>query len=85
MFETKEKLFGLSKACSVHQSKTAIYVLYAIERHIMTGRATRQFEENFLQFPNEKFSELIDYCLERDLSNDGIIKSVKHFIKNYKI
>lgn len=85
MFETKEKLYGLSKACNVHSSKIAIYVMYAIERHIMTGRATKQFEENFLQFPDENFSDLIDYCLERDLSNDGIIKSVKHFIKNYKI
>ena len=81
MFETKEKLYSLSKACKAHSSKTAIYVLYSVERHIMTGRATRQFEENFLQFPDERFTELIDYCLERDLSNDGIIKSVKYFIK----
>ena len=44
MFETKEKLYSLSKACKAHSSKTAIYVLYSVERQY-----EQLFQGGFLQ------------------------------------
>ena len=80
MFETREKLYKLEMACRELTDKKAVYVRYAVERYIMTGRASIEFEKAFLQFPDESFSKLIIYCLERDLSDVGIIKSVSKII-----
>lgn len=80
MFETRDKLYKLEMACREFTDKKAIYVRYALERYIITGRASIDFEKDFLQFPDECFPELITYCLGRDLSDVGIIKSVSKML-----
>jgi len=84
MFETRDKLYKLELACREFDDKKAIYVRYALERYIITGRASIEFEKSFLQFPDERFSELIAYCLERDLSDVGIINSVSKILRKRK-
>ena len=56
------------------------WVLFAVNRHIFTGRATRQFEIDFVNYPTDKFELLIKKCLNGDRCNDGIIKTVKRII-----
>ena len=78
-------MYKLEMVCREFADKKAIYVRYALERYIMTGRASIEFEKSFLQFPDERFPELISYCLERDLSDVGIINSVSKMIRKGKI
>lgn len=74
-----DKLWELQKACNRYKETDCLadWVLFAINRHIGTGRATRQFEFNFVNYPNDKLESLIKKCLNGDRSNDGIIKTVK--------
>ena len=53
---------------------------FAVNRHIFTGRATRQFEVDFVNYPTDKLESLIKKCLNGDRCNDGIIKTVKRII-----
>ena len=83
--EIDNKLFELQKAynryCEI--DKLANFVLFALSKYIFTGRATRQFEKTFLEYPNEKFEYLIKKCLNSDRSDDGIIKTCKiEFARN---
>ena len=74
-----DKLWELQKACNRYKETDCLadWVLFAISRHISTGRATRQFEYDFVNYPNDKLEILIKKCLNGDRSNDGIIKTVK--------
>lgn len=77
-----DKLWELQKACNRYKQTDCLadWVLFAVSRYIYTGRATRQFESDFVNFPNEKLEALIKKCLNGDKSNDGIIKTVKKII-----
>lgn len=77
-----DKLWELQKACNRYKQTDCLadWVLFAISRHITTGRATRQFESDFVNYPNNKLESLIKKCLNGDRSNDGIMKTVKRII-----
>lgn len=77
-----DKLWELQKACNRYKQTDCLadWVLFAVSRYIYTGRATRQFESDFVNFPNESLEALIKKCLNGDKSNDGIIKTVKKII-----
>lgn len=76
------QLWELQKACNRYKETDPLadWVLFAVGRHISTGRATRQFELNFVQYPIDKLEMLIKKCLNGDKSDDGIIKTVKRII-----
>ena len=80
--EIEDKLFELQKACNIYKEIDCLadWVLFAINRHIMTNRATKQFEYDFVSYPSNKLEYLIRQCLNGDKSNDGIIKTVKKII-----
>lgn len=75
-----DKIFELQKAANRHIDPLAIWTVYAITRYIYTGRSTAQFEKAFCEYPTEKMSDLIAYCMNHDRSDIGIIKSIKHLI-----
>ena len=77
-----DQLWELQKACNRYKDidPLADWVLFAVSRHISTGRATRQFEIDFVNFPINKMEMLIKKCLNGDKSDDGIIKTVKRII-----
>ena len=77
-----DKLWELQKACNRYKEidPLADWVLFAVNRHISTGRATRQFEVDFVNYPTDKLESLIKKCLNGDKSNDGIMKTVKRII-----
>lgn len=77
--EIDNKLLELQKACNVYKNTDCLadWVLFALSRYLLSNRATRQFEINFLNFPAENFETLIKKCLNGDRSDDGIIKTCK--------
>ena len=77
-----DKLWELQKACNRYKETDPLadWVLFAVNRHISTGRATRQFEIDFVNYPTDNLESLIKKCLNGDRSNDGIIKTVKMII-----
>lgn len=81
--EIEDKLFELQKACNEYKNIDCLtdFVLFAVNRHIMTNRATRQFEYAFVSFPNDKLEYLIRQCLNGDRSDDGIIKTCKRTLR----
>ena len=74
---TEEKLFELQMACNRSNDPLANWVLYAVQRHIYTGRATRAFLKAFDAYPVEKWGNMISACLNGDRSDDGIMKTMK--------
>ena len=78
-----DKLYELQKSCNRYKAvdPLADWVLFAVVRHINTGRATKSFIDSFLAFPSDQFADLIKKCLNGDRSDDGIIKAVKRIIK----
>ena len=80
------KLYELQKVCNRYSEIDCLakWVLYAIYRHIDTNRATKQFEEDFINYPVEKFEYLIKKCLNGDRSDDGIIKTAKRILRQHK-
>lgn len=77
-----DKLFELQKVCNrySHCDPLANWVLFAVDRYISTGRATREFEKRFINYPNDDLLSLVKKCLNGDKSDDGIIKTVKNEI-----
>lgn len=61
-------------------SPYADWVLYAVERHIGTGRATAQFVARFSAYPQDRLQDLVLASLKGDASEDGIIRKVKRII-----
>ena len=80
--QINDKLWELQKACNEYKETDPLsnMVLFAVTRYIFTGRATRKFEYDFVNFPNNKLEDLIKRCLNGDRSSDGIIKTIKHLI-----
>ena len=81
--ELDDKLFELQRACNRYRDTDPLadWVLYAIDRHISTGRATPAFIKAFIAYPTEDFPELIAKSLNGDRSDDGIIRAVKRIIR----
>lgn len=77
-----DKLFELQKVCTRYSNcdPLANWVLFAVDRYISTGRATREFEKRFINYPNDDLLSLVKKCLNGDKSDDGIIKTVKNEI-----
>ena len=78
----ENKLYELQKACNRYKKidPLADWVLFAIERYIGTHRATRQFELDFINFPENKFERLIKECMNGDKSDNGIIEKTRKII-----
>ena len=76
------QLWALKNACNSCKSITpyADFVLYAVERHIGTGRATTQFVSKFSTYPQDRLQDLVLASLKGDASEDGIIRKVKRII-----
>ena len=76
------QLLALKNACYNCKSITpyADWVLYAVERHIGTGRATAQFVARFAAYPQDRLQDLVIASLKGDASADGIIRKVKRII-----
>ena len=76
------QLWALQNACYNCKSITphADWVLYAVERHIGTGRATAQFVSRFAAYPQNRLQDLVIASLKGDASADGIIRKVKRII-----
>ena len=81
--EIENKLYSLQMACNRLKSEAhlADWVLFAVTRHIRTGRASRAFERAFVEFPEDRFPEFIRKCLSGDNSDDGIIKKARHLLR----
>lgn len=77
------QLYELQKQCNRYRSTDCLaeWVLFAVTRYINTGRATRQFEKDFIKLLPEQLREMIVYCLNRDKSDEAIIKSCKAYMK----
>lgn len=82
-YELDEKLFELQRACNRYKEvdPLADWVLYAVDRHISTGRATPAFIKAFIAYPNDQLTELIVKSLNGDRSDNGIIEKVKRIIR----
>lgn len=80
--QIENKLWELQIACNRYKEIDCLadWVLFAIDRHIMTNRSTKQFEYDFVSYPSNKLEYLIRQCLNGDRSHDGIIKTVKKII-----
>ena len=77
-----DKLFELQKACNRYKNTDCLadFVLFAVNRYIMTNRATRKFEYDFVNYPIDKLEYLIKQCLNGDRSDDGIIQTCKRIL-----
>ena len=78
-----DKLWELQLACHRYKKTDCLadWVLYAFNWYIDTDRATRQFVENFVKFPDNKLEHLIRQCLNGDRSNSGIIATAKRILE----
>ena len=72
-FQIDDKLFELQKACNRYKETDPLanFVLYAVSDYLMSNKATRQFEKDFVNYPTDKLEELIRKCLNGDRSHDG--------------
>lgn len=79
----EEQLWNLQRQCSIYKSTDCLadWVLFAVSRYINTGRATRQFELQFVTMSNDDLMKAIKYCLNYDKSDDGIIKGFNKFVR----
>ena len=77
-----DKLWKLQMACNRYKEidQLSDYVLFAVSRYISTGRATRQFELDFVNFPDSRMEDLIKKCLNGDRSDNGIVQTAKNII-----
>lgn len=85
--DIENKLCELQKVCNRYKEtdNCADWVLYAVNRYIMTGRATRQFEKDFVSLSNDMLLDLVKYCLRHsDKSDYMIIKRCKYYVNKHK-
>ena len=47
-------------------------------------RITRKFEDDFVNYPDDKLLYLVKQCLNGDRSDDGIIKTAKMILRQHK-
>lgn len=81
------QMYELQKVCNRYKSTDPLadWVLFALNRYFYTGRSTKQFEELFCKLDADNLLEMVKYCLNRDRSDDGIIKSVRCYIAKVNI
>lgn len=81
-FELDNQLWELQRACNRYKAIDCLadWVYFAVLRHIDTGRATTAFCQAFVDYPAEKFMGMIKASLNSDLSDDGIMKTVKRLL-----
>lgn len=81
-----DQLWRLQKICNRYKTidPLADRILYAVYRHIMTGRATKNFERSFVKLSIDNLQDLVKECLNGDKSDDGIIKTCKNFQRRKK-
>lgn len=77
--EIENQLWELQKACNRYKNTDGLadWVLFAVERHIISNKATRQFEFDFVSYPAAKFENLIKACLNEDRSDVGILQTCR--------
>lgn len=75
----KEKLDELHRAARRHSEPFAMWVSYAVSHYFRDG-ATALFQRKFEAYPTANYDYLISYCMKRDRSDDGIIKSISKLI-----
>ena len=77
-----DKLYQLQKVCNRYKEIDCLadWVLYAITRHIYSNKATRKFEDDFVNYPDDKLLYLVKQCLNGDRSDDGILKTTRKII-----
>lgn len=85
MYNVENNLWELQKATNRYKDidPLADWVLFAISRYINTGRATPLFLKKFSEYKPEKFTFLIQKCLNGDRSDDGILKTCKRILCQY--
>lgn len=71
-----EKLETLLRAARKHSEPLAIWVV----SHYFCNGATALFQRKFEAYPTANYDYLISYCMKRDRSDDGIIKSISKLI-----
>lgn len=78
------QLWELQRATNRYKGTDPLadWVLYAVSRHICSGKATRAFEKAFSEFNPDNFTDLIKKCLNGDKSDEGIIKTCKKTFSN---
>lgn len=76
------KIWELQKACSDCKATIPLAdcVLFAVARHISTGRATSDFLRQFVNYPTENLGILVARAIRGNASTDAIIKKVKKII-----
>ena len=78
----EEALWDLQRECNRNRNAYAIWILYAVSRHINTGRSTTQFDSNFVNCNKE---ELVEYCLHgNDYSDESFINRAKRYVNSAK-
>lgn len=82
----EDQLWNLKEVCHEYKNKNQLadWVLFAIERHLYTGRASVEFEKDFISLDKNQLLELIEFCLKRNKSDDGIIKSANRLFKSLR-
>lgn len=80
------QLWELQRQCNLYKNTDCLadWVLYAISRYIVSGKATRQFENDFCNLSQEQLLKSIKHCLNGNRSDAGIIKSMKSFMRMVK-
>lgn len=83
----ESKLFDLQKACRryTETDPLAMWVSYAMERYIMSNKATISFERAFLAYPDSDFEQMIRKCMNGDKSDLGIIATCKRILQKYML
>lgn len=79
-----DKLYELQKVCNRYSATDplASWVVSAVCWYINSGRATREFEKAFINYPVDNILGLVKKCLNGDKSDSGIIKTVMAEIRN---
>lgn len=75
------QLFALKLACIQHERPAAQWVYEACVWYVTTGRNSLEFDKAFCKLTGKRIASMIDYCLSRDTSTDGIMRSVKKYCK----
>lgn len=83
MNKTENQLWELERICIICNEEISCsnWVLYAISRHIYTGRATKEYEDKFSALTKSQLIKMVKYCLDRGKSDDEIIANTKKFMR----
>lgn len=80
-------LYKLMYVCELHKNQykfnKSMYVYYAVNRYISTGRANTDFCKWFINLNEKQLEKIMKHCLQenKDQSHDGIIKNIKKLME----